>query len=71
VDQVLGRALAKDPAARYPSCGAFADALRAALGLGSYSVPAPAYPGQPGRDGMPPSAPGRSVPPPRMARQPG
>ena len=30
-DQVLGRALAKDPAARYPSCGEFADALRAAL----------------------------------------
>ena len=63
VDQVLGRALAKDPAARYPSCGAFADALRAALGLGSYSVPAPAYPGPPGRGGMPPSAPSRSMPP--------
>ena len=62
VDQVLGRALAKDPAARYPSCGAFADALRAALGLGSYSVPAPAYPGEPGRGEMPPSAPGRSAP---------
>jgi serine/threonine-protein kinase len=42
VDQVLGRALAKDPAARYPSCGAFAEALRAALGVGPYSVPGPA-----------------------------
>jgi serine/threonine-protein kinase len=39
VDQVLDRALAKNPAARYPSCGAFADALRAALGVGPYSVP--------------------------------
>jgi serine/threonine-protein kinase len=37
VDHVLGRALAKDPAARYPSCGAFADDLRAALGVAPYS----------------------------------
>jgi serine/threonine-protein kinase len=51
VDQVLGRALAKNPAARYPSCGAFADALRVALGTGPYSVPVPAYPGQPARGG--------------------
>lgn len=39
VDHVLGRALAKDPAARYASCGAFADALRTALGAGPYSAP--------------------------------
>lgn len=31
VDVVLRRALARDPAARYPSCGAFADALACAL----------------------------------------
>ena len=73
VDQVLGRALAKEPAARYPSCGAFADALRAALGVGSYSVPAsaylgpPAYPGPPARGGVPAPAPGASAP----ARKPG
>jgi serine/threonine protein kinase len=35
VDPVLARALAKDPADRYPSCGRFAAELRAALGLGS------------------------------------
>ncbi|WP_222849610.1 WD40 repeat domain-containing serine/threonine protein kinase [Trebonia kvetii] len=35
VDQVLQRALAKAPADRYPSCGEFAAALSAALGLGS------------------------------------
>jgi hypothetical protein len=58
VDQVLGRALAKDPAARYPSCGAFADALRAALGTGPYSVPAPAYRGQSAHGGMPAPASG-------------
>jgi len=58
VDQVLGRALAKDPAARYPSCGAFADALRAALGVAPYSVPGPAYPGQPVPGMMPMPAPG-------------
>ena len=36
VDDVLWRALAKDPGDRFGSCGAFADALRAALGLASY-----------------------------------
>ncbi len=74
VDQVLGRALAKDPAARYPSCGAFADALRAALGLGSYSVPAPAYPGPPSRDSAaypgPPSRDRIAGPPPGMSVPP-
>jgi len=32
-DSVLATALAKDPADRYPSCGRFAEELRAALGL--------------------------------------
>jgi serine/threonine-protein kinase len=36
VNDVLARALAKDPEDRYGSCGAFADALREALGLDSY-----------------------------------
>jgi serine/threonine protein kinase len=30
IDQVIGRALAKSPASRYPTCGAFAEALTAA-----------------------------------------
>ena len=34
VDQVLARALANAPDDRYASCGAFADALREALGVG-------------------------------------
>jgi serine/threonine-protein kinase len=44
VDAVLARALAKEPAGRYPSCGRFAAELRAALGLGSVlrAGPAPA-----------------------------
>jgi len=37
VDVVMGRALAKAPEDRYPSCGEFADALRIALGLRRYS----------------------------------
>jgi serine/threonine-protein kinase len=47
VDPVLARALAKDPAGRYPSCSRFAAELRAALGLGSVlrAGPAPS-PGQ-------------------------
>ena len=36
VDAVFDRALAKVPAQRFASCGEFAAALRAALGLGSY-----------------------------------
>ncbi len=42
VDAVLARALAKEPADRYPSCGRFAAELRAALGLGSVLRAAPA-----------------------------
>jgi serine/threonine protein kinase len=37
VDEVMRRALAKNPGDRYPSCGKFADALRIALGLGRYN----------------------------------
>jgi hypothetical protein len=37
VDGVVARALAKTPAGRYASCREFADALRAALGLGPYN----------------------------------
>jgi hypothetical protein len=36
VDDVLARALAKEPGDRYDSCGAFADALRQAFGVGPY-----------------------------------
>jgi serine/threonine protein kinase len=36
VDQVLAKTLAKAPGHRYDSCGAFSDALREALGVGSY-----------------------------------
>jgi serine/threonine-protein kinase len=38
VDQVLARAMAKNPSDRYPSCGEFTDALRAALGVGRYAA---------------------------------
>ncbi len=47
VDQVLARALAKEPEDRYDSCGAFADALREALGVEPYD---------PGRAAASPSA---------------
>ena len=56
-DQVLARALAKEPKARYDSCGAFADALRQALGLGPYGS---AWPGRP-RAGPASRPPGRAT----------
>jgi serine/threonine-protein kinase len=60
VDPVLARALAKDPADRYPSCGRFAAELRAALGLGSVLRAGPA----PSRGQAPadPARPARRVP---------
>jgi serine/threonine-protein kinase len=42
VDRVLARALAKAPEDRYDSCGAFADALREALGVEPYDPEHPA-----------------------------
>jgi serine/threonine protein kinase len=48
VDQVIARAMAKSPADRYQTCGEFADALRAACGLGGSQVgPAASPPQQP------------------------
>jgi Protein kinase domain len=41
VDGVMEKALAKRPEVRYATCRAFADALRAALGLGPYDSGAP------------------------------
>ena len=55
-DLVLATALAKNPADRYPSCGRFAEELRAALGM---------RPGPPA-DAPPPSA----APPPRPSAAP-
>ncbi len=43
-DQVLARALAKAPEKRYGCCRDFADALREALGLAPYIIPAGAAP---------------------------
>jgi hypothetical protein len=43
-DQVLATGLAKAPEYRFESCGAFADALREALGIGPYD---PTGPGRP------------------------
>jgi serine/threonine protein kinase len=61
VDEVLARALAKEPRARYDSCGAFSDALRQALGLGPYGS---AWPGRPSaRPGDLPPASSSAMPP--------
>ncbi len=51
VDAVLATALAKNPADRFPTCGQFAEALRAALGSSDYASPGPSAPA-----GGPPSA---------------
>ena len=37
-DGILAKAMAKDPADRYPSCQEFIDSLRAALGLAAYET---------------------------------
>jgi serine/threonine protein kinase len=44
VDQVLAAALAKAPEDRYTNCGAFADALREALGIAPYDPTGPRQP---------------------------
>ncbi|MBL8998905.1 MAG: serine/threonine protein kinase, partial [Gemmatimonadetes bacterium] len=46
VDGVLARALAKDPAARFPNCRAFVGALAGALGV-PLSAPTAVYAGEP------------------------
>jgi tRNA A-37 threonylcarbamoyl transferase component Bud32 len=46
VDSVLATALAKDSADRYPSCGRFAEELRAALGVGPGERSGPVRPRQ-------------------------
>jgi predicted ATPase/class 3 adenylate cyclase len=51
-DAVLARALAKAPAGRYATCCAFADALRAALGLPAYAQ-VPGEVGEVGEAGRP------------------
>jgi serine/threonine-protein kinase len=54
VDQVLAKALAKEPRDRYDSCGEFADALREAIGLDPYDPSGrPRPPGHPERTGTP------------------
>jgi serine/threonine protein kinase len=72
VDDVLWRALAKDPGDRFGSCGEFADSLRAALGLAPYGSLAQDYPGTGSR--APSGQAPRAVAPPRgpasAARQP-
>ncbi len=47
VNQVLARALSKEPEDRYDSCGDFADALREAFGLEPYDPSRPARAGSP------------------------
>ena len=76
-DQVFATALAKAPADRYPSCRAFADALREVLGLAPWdSGPddhrRPGPPRQPNSPGHPHRAPRTSTPwrPRRWARCP-
>ena len=55
-DDVLRRALAKNPADRYPACLAFAAALRAALGLHGQSSGRPEPPARPRSEVSPPPA---------------
>ena len=64
VDQVVARAMAKDPDKRYPSCAEFADALRAALGVSAYTTPSSVYTAA--GPGLPPAAP-QPAPPPQPA----
>jgi hypothetical protein len=45
VDQVIARAMAKEPDDRYASCGDFADALREALSVDPYDPSRPVRPG--------------------------
>ena len=71
VDDVLVRAMAKDPGERYPTCADFADALREALGLDPYdpsrAAPTPTLPMTAFEAQAPPvQAPSVQVPPARV-----
>jgi serine/threonine-protein kinase len=59
VDEVIARALARNPAERYPTCGAFAGALSRAL---RGEMPAPASPPRPAGPPMPPMQAGLPMP---------
>jgi hypothetical protein len=56
VNEVLARALSKEPEDRYDSCGDFADALREALGLEPYDPSRPAGAGAPAAQTAPRSS---------------
>ncbi|HTZ23105.1 MAG TPA: serine/threonine-protein kinase, partial [Streptosporangiaceae bacterium] len=73
VDAVVSRAMAKDPAARYRTCGEFATALRDACGLGPAAPRPPAPPRQPTEVAMPlrPPAPRQAQPAAREATEVG
>ncbi len=53
VDPVIARAMAKDPGERYPACADFVNALRAALGVASYTSPSQEFSGAAGPAGPP------------------
>jgi len=71
VDSVLATALAKNPADRFPSCGQFADALRAALGIGPGDMAGLAPPQVHGGPAAPVPGPWPDYPPPGPAYPPG
>jgi serine/threonine protein kinase len=72
VDPVLATALNKNPADRYPSCGQFAEELRAALGLRPGEPAGPPQSRSPGRAGpAAESGPAAAEPHPEPATGPG
>ena len=73
VDAVMTKALAKAQVDRYPTCSEFADALRDALGLGSYHLGSSSDPGlsRTGPRGVALSPSPAASPPPDLAPKPG